>query len=98
MISVKDDCSTLKSLCFCVVVVAFDMQYILMGIVPSLIGSVYVYMYAVDSPKRQEWKQWKPDLRRISCHGRNYSQPYFFKRSQSSDNRSHGFGAKFLLK
>ena len=24
------------------------------GIVPSLIGSVYVYMYAVDSPKRQE--------------------------------------------
>ena len=25
-----------------------------MGIVPSLIGSVYVYMYAVDSPKRQE--------------------------------------------
>ena len=38
------------------------------------------------------------DLRRISCHGRNYSQPYFFKRNQSSDNRSHGFGAKFLLK
>ena len=37
-------------------------------------------------------------LRRISCHGRNYSQPYFFKRNQSSDNRSHGFGAKFLLK
>ena len=36
--------------------------------------------------------------RRISCHGRNYSQPYFFKRNQSSDNRSHGFGAKFLLK
>ena len=28
--------------------------YILMGIVPSLIGSVYVYMYAVDNPKRQE--------------------------------------------
>ena len=28
----------------------------------------------------------------------NYSQPYFFKRNQSSDNRSHGFGAKFLLK
>ena len=28
--------------------------YILIGIVPSLIGSVYVYMYAVDSPKRQE--------------------------------------------
>ena len=28
--------------------------YMLMGIVPSLIGSVYVYMYAVDSPKRQE--------------------------------------------
>ena len=25
-----------------------------MGIVPSLIGSVYVYMYAVDSPKKQE--------------------------------------------
>ena len=24
------------------------------GIVPSLMGSVYVYMYAVDSPKRQE--------------------------------------------
>ena len=24
------------------------------GIVPSLIASVYVYMYAVDSPKRQE--------------------------------------------
>ena len=22
----------------------------------------------------------------------------FFKRNQSSDNRSHGFGAKFLLK
>ena len=38
------------------------------------------------------------DLRRISCHGRNYSQPYFFKRNQSSDNRSHGFGDKFLLK
>ena len=38
------------------------------------------------------------DLRRISCHGRNYLQPYFFKRNQSSDNRSHGFGAKFLLK
>ena len=38
------------------------------------------------------------DLRRISCHGRNYSQPYFFKRNQSSDNRSHGFGATFLLK
>ena len=37
-------------------------------------------------------------LRRISCHGRNYSQSYFFKRNQSSDNRSHGFGAKFLLK
>ena len=37
-------------------------------------------------------------LRRISCHGRNYLQPYFFKRNQSSDNRSHGFGAKFLLK
>ena len=34
-------------------------------------------------------------LRRISCHCRNYSQPYFFKRNQSSDNRSHGFGAKF---
>ena len=40
----------------------------------------------------------RPNLRRISCHGRNYSQPYFFKRNQSSDNRSHGFGAKFLLK
>ena len=40
----------------------------------------------------------KTELRRISCHGRNYSQPYFFKRNQSSDNRSHGFGAKFLLK
>ena len=37
-------------------------------------------------------------LRLFSCHGRNYSQPYFFKRNQSSDNRSHGFGAKFLLK
>ena len=37
-------------------------------------------------------------LRRISCHGRNYSQPYFFKRNQSSDNRSHCFGAKFLLR
>ena len=37
-------------------------------------------------------------LRRISYHGRNYSQPYFFKRNQSNDNRSHGFGAKFLLK
>ena len=37
-------------------------------------------------------------LRRISCHGRNYSQPYFFKRNQSSDNRIHCFGAKFLLK
>ena len=37
-------------------------------------------------------------LRRISCHSRNYSQPYFFKRNQSSDNRSHGLGAKFLLK
>ena len=37
-------------------------------------------------------------LRRISCHGRNYSQPNVFKRNQSSDNRSHGFGAKFLLK
>ena len=37
-------------------------------------------------------------LRRISCHGRNYSQPYFFKRNQSSDNRSHRFGTKFLLK
>ena len=37
-------------------------------------------------------------LRRTSCHSRNYSQPYFFKRNQSSDNRSHGFGAKFLLK
>ena len=34
-------------------------------------------------------------LRRISCHGRNYSQPYFFKRNQSSGNRSHGFGANF---
>ena len=34
----------------------------------------------------------------MSCHGRNYSQPYFFKRNQSSDNRSLGFGAKFLLK
>ena len=38
------------------------------------------------------------NLRRISCHGRNYSQPYFFKRNQSSGNGSHGFGAKFLLK
>ena len=37
-------------------------------------------------------------LRRIFCNGRNCSQPYFFKRNQSSDNRSHGFGAKFLLK
>ena len=37
-------------------------------------------------------------LRWISCHSRNYSQPYFFKRNQSSDNRSDGFGAKFLLK
>ena len=37
-------------------------------------------------------------LRRISCHGRNYSQPCFFKRNQSNDNCSHGFGAKFLLK
>ena len=37
-------------------------------------------------------------LRWISCHGRNYSQPYFCKRNQSNDNRSHGFGAKFLLK
>ena len=37
-------------------------------------------------------------LRQISCHGRNYSQPYFFKINQSSDNRSHGFGVKFLLK
>ena len=37
-------------------------------------------------------------LRRISCHGRHYSQPYFFKRNQSSDNRSHDFGTKFLLK
>ena len=43
-------------------------------------------------------KRGNPPLRRISCHGRNYSQPYFFKRNQSSDNRSHGFGAKFLLK
>ena len=25
-------------------------------------------------------------------------QPYLFKRNQSGDNRSHGFGAKFLLK
>ena len=39
-----------------------------------------------------------PSQRRISCHGRNYSQPYFLKRNQSSDNRSHGFGAKCLLK
>ena len=37
----------------------------------------------------------RSDLRQISCHGRNYSQPYFFKRNQSSDNRSHGFGANF---
>ena len=37
-------------------------------------------------------------LRQISCHRKNCSQPYFFKRNQSSDNRSHGFGAKFLLK
>ena len=43
-------------------------------------------------------ESWRLALRRISCHGRNYSQPYFFKRNQSSDNRSHGFGAKFLLK
>ena len=37
-------------------------------------------------------------LSQISCHGRNCSQSYFFKRNQSGDNRSHGFGAKFLLK
>ena len=37
------------------------------------------------------------ELRRISCHRRNYSQPNLFKRDQSSDTRSHGFGAKFLL-
>ena len=36
-------------------------------------------------------------LRWISCHRRNYSQPYFFKRNQSSDTCSHDFGAKFLL-
>ena len=40
----------------------------------------------------------RSSLKGISCHGRNYSQPYFFKRNQSSDNLSHGFGAKFLLK
>ena len=34
-------------------------------------------------------------LKEDSCHGRNYSQPYFFKRNQSSDNRSHGFGTNF---
>ena len=51
-------------------------------------------------PPQQFWSliDQYPDLRRISCHGRNYSQPYFFERNQSSDNRSHGFGAKFLLK
>ena len=38
------------------------------------------------------------DYRRISCHGRNYSQPYFFKRNQSSDNRSHGFCANIQHK
>ena len=32
---------------------------------------------------------WNGLLRQISCHGRNYSQPYFFKRNQLSDNRSH---------
>ena len=37
-------------------------------------------------------------LRRISSLRRNHSQPYFFKRNQSSDNCSHGFGTKFLLK
>ena len=31
-------------------------------------------------------------------HGRNHSESYFFKRNQSSDNRSHGFGARFPLK
>ena len=36
-------------------------------------------------------------LRRISCHRRNYSQPYFVARNQSSDTCSHGFSAKFLL-
>ena len=35
--------------------------------------------------------------RRIFCHRRNYWQPYFFKRNQSSDTGSHGFGAKFLF-
>ena len=39
-----------------------------------------------------------PILRRISCHGRNYSQPYFFKRNQSSDNRSHGLAPHFYWK
>ena len=40
----------------CIVLYCFGSYpvYILMGIVPSLIGSVYVYMYAVDSPKRQK--------------------------------------------
>ena len=60
--------------------------------------NIYIYIYTfpencialVNGPQRGP-------LRRISCHGRNYSQPYFFKRNQSSDNRSHGFGAKFLL-
>ena len=46
----------------------------------------------------RNWLNGNQAKRRISCHGRNCSQPYFFKRNQSSDNRSHGFGAKFLLK
>ena len=34
-------------------------------------------------------------LKADSCHGRNFSQPYFFKRNQSSDNRSHGLAPNF---
>ena len=49
----KDNC--IISLSACIVLFRqLPCLYILMGIVPSLIGSVYVYMYAVDSPKRQE--------------------------------------------
>ena len=51
---IKVKVSVFSVLLYCTVSATTLSICILMGIVPSFIGSVYVYMYAVDSPKRQE--------------------------------------------
>ena len=79
-----------------------SLNYLSLGIESLWSQPIHVWLglHYSDNFERQRSNvlKYPSDLRRISCHGRNYSQPYFFKRNQSSDNRSHGFGTKFLLK